>query len=32
MRNVDGDLHKIDAELSDMVLPGDTIMVPERFF
>lgn len=32
MRLVDGSQEKLDAELEDIVQPGDTILVPERFF
>ena len=32
VRIVDGEREEIDAELTDVVLPRDTIVVPERFF
>jgi len=32
MRLVDGNSQRLDAELEDVVQPGDTILVPERFF
>ena len=32
VRLVDGEQAEIDAELTDTVEPGDTIVVPERFF
>ena len=32
VRIVDGEREEIDAELTDIVLPRDTIVVPQRFF
>ena len=32
VRIVDGEREEIDAELTDFVIPRDTIVVPERFF
>ncbi len=32
VRVIDGEIRKLEAELTDVVLPGDTIVVPERFF
>ena len=32
VRIVDGEKEEVDAELTDYVLPRDTIVVPERFF
>jgi polysaccharide export outer membrane protein len=32
VRMVDGEKQEIKVKLSDRVLPGDTIIVPERFF
>ena len=32
LRLVDGSNEELDAELEDIVQPGDTILVPERFF
>lgn len=32
VRVVDGEQQEITADLSDIVLPGDTIVVPERYF
>lgn len=32
VRIVDGERQEISAELTDFLLPGDTIIVPERFF
>lgn len=32
VRIVDGEREEVDAELTDYVLPRDTIVVPERFF
>ena len=32
VRIVDGEREEIEAELTDLVLPRDTIVVPERFF
>jgi hypothetical protein len=32
MRLIDGRQHTVGAKLSDVVRPGDTLVVPERFF
>lgn len=32
VRIIDGELRELKADLTDVVLPGDTIVVPERFF
>ena len=32
VRIVDGEKVEVSAELTDMVLPGDTVVVPQRFF
>jgi len=32
VRIIDGELRELEADLADVVRPGDTIVVPERFF